>query len=571
LALLLVAWALVRPWGDFPLNDDWTYAHLAKRVAETDRLLIDVPIAPNAIGQTIAGAAVVKLFGFSHTVLRVFTMALSLVGLWVIDWLVRQMVPGVRARTMVLLLLAFSPIWFYLATTFMNELHGWIPALCAVGFWFWDRKRLASKPDQVITGWVALVVGFVCGMTFWTRQFAVLLFPAALGATLLRFVLERRYRPVVRALPVIALSLLVCGASVWAFFVWAKHSGNYRPEFAVRIDNLTRVDSLTYAMEGGAILTYLTLYFLPVLALVSWRRGRELPSVSGVSTVVVFGALVFVSIAWNAKRLFETTASTDFWIGPIWHHRTFPFIVNIVWNAGIGPITLDDTFFRNGPKPEWPKWIWQGIELVVLFAAAAWSPLAARFVRYVKRMRAHYSAEIALFGALTAIGCTVAIVQAHQGEVVDRYHLPILLGLIFVVPAAIFSGEESPSRMRTIAFGLLFAPLALFTVFGTHDQFRWNQARWSLVDQALATGGTRATVQGGWEVNCWFRHEGIMDGERTCDPHCHCTHESFCCVDDTWRIGMSVDPGYARIAALQPHYWLAHGPPVILSRRGPSR
>src|SRR4029078_1108047 len=103
-------------------------------------------------GQTIAGAAVVKLFGFSHTVLRVFTMALSLVGLWVIDWRVRQMVPGVRARTMVLLLLAFSPIWFYLATTFMNELHGWIPALCAVGVWVLDRKGLASKAEQVVHG-----------------------------------------------------------------------------------------------------------------------------------------------------------------------------------------------------------------------------------------------------------------------------------------------------------------------------------------------------------------------------------------------------------------------------------
>jgi hypothetical protein len=39
--LTAIAYALIRPWGDFPLNDDWIFSRVARRFAETGVFLID--------------------------------------------------------------------------------------------------------------------------------------------------------------------------------------------------------------------------------------------------------------------------------------------------------------------------------------------------------------------------------------------------------------------------------------------------------------------------------------------------------------------------------------------------
>ena len=68
---------LIQPWGDFPLNDDWQYAHITKQFAETLQIKIDVPIAPTVILQTLFGGIITSLFGFSHTYLRILTLFFS--------------------------------------------------------------------------------------------------------------------------------------------------------------------------------------------------------------------------------------------------------------------------------------------------------------------------------------------------------------------------------------------------------------------------------------------------------------------------------------------------------------
>jgi hypothetical protein len=77
---LLLAVTTTSPWGNYALNDDWTYAHLAKRLAETGRIQLDAPQNASAIGQTLVAAGVVRLFGFSHVALRLLTIAMACIG-----------------------------------------------------------------------------------------------------------------------------------------------------------------------------------------------------------------------------------------------------------------------------------------------------------------------------------------------------------------------------------------------------------------------------------------------------------------------------------------------------------
>jgi hypothetical protein len=557
---MVLAFLAIAPWGNYPLNDDWTYAHLAKRFAETGKIKIDVPIAPNALGQSLLGAMVVKLFGFSHTILRVLTLGVASLGLWGIDRLLVHVVPRKSLRLMGLLLLAFNPIYFYSATTFMNELYGWVPAILVAVLWFWGRQRLAGDDTQIVSLKLSLAVGALAGSTFWTRQLCILVYPALLTGTVLRFVLMGRWRAVARSVPALAAGSLAFLLVIAASFLWARATGNFRPEFAVRLSNLVEFDSQTYAMQVGSAVVYMTGFFLPLLALIGWKSERR--------WLLDLGGAAFVIMGLVTKHLFETHAPSDFWIGPIWSHRVFPFVVNIVYNAGLGPITLDDVFFYDAAKPAWPKFIWAGLEVVLIAASALFSPLCGAVVRAGRIAKQSWSVEVLLFAAALVLASLFAIVQSHQREIVDRYYLPLILGLAVLVPGALALLQPSgPRPYQVVKFVVLFGPIALFSVLGAHDEFRWNDARWQMIRLAMAQGGTRATVQGGWEPNCWVKHEGLSREELSCEGGCRCAYTGFCCVDDRWRVGMSISPGYRQVAAVLPTYWLASGPAVLLTRR----
>jgi hypothetical protein len=556
--VFLLAVLIVSPWGNYPLNDDWTYAHLAKRLAETGRIRLDAPQNASAIGQTLVGAAVVKLFGFSDAALRLVSLVMACIGLWGIDRLLKHVVPRKLLRLMALLVLALNPIYFYSATTFMNELYGWVPAVLAVVLWFWSRNRLAREDDRLVSGWVAVSVGMLAGGTFWTRQPCVLVYPALLTGTILRFLLLKRWGALWRAVPALTAGTAVFVLAIWSYFWWARATGNLRPEFAARINNLQTIDSQTYGMQVGSALVYLTAFFLPLLALFPWRSKHR--------WLLDLGGVAFVLVGLCAKHLFETHAPSDFWIGPIWTHRVFPFVVNIVYNAGLGPITLDDVFFYDAAKPAWPRFVWVSMEIVLIAGAALFSPVCAAVLRAARFAERSWSVEVLFFAGALVMGAMVAIVQSHQSEMVDRYYLPLILGLAVLVPGALTT-VCGIGPYEVLKFGALLAPIGLLSVLGAHDEFRWNDARWKLIRVAMSSGGTRATVQAGYERNCWLKYEGLSPGELACEGGCRCAYAGFCCVDDRWRVGMSISPGYREVASAHPSYWLAPGPPVILSRR----
>ena len=66
----VVAWIVTRPWGNYGLNDDWVYAHVAKNFAETGGIHLNLPTAASALGPALLAYPILKIFGFSHLYLR---------------------------------------------------------------------------------------------------------------------------------------------------------------------------------------------------------------------------------------------------------------------------------------------------------------------------------------------------------------------------------------------------------------------------------------------------------------------------------------------------------------------
>lgn len=68
-AVVIVLLLLTRPFAEVPRNDDFSYAHTARVLAETGRIVYNGWGSPMLLPQTALGALIVMLFGFSYNAL----------------------------------------------------------------------------------------------------------------------------------------------------------------------------------------------------------------------------------------------------------------------------------------------------------------------------------------------------------------------------------------------------------------------------------------------------------------------------------------------------------------------
>lgn len=626
--LLALSWLIVSPWGDYPLNDDWQYARIAKRLAETGSINVDLPIAPIIVGQCLLVAPFARIFGFSHVLLRILTGILAAVGLWAIDAILRRMRVNASARLAALCVTALNPLYLYFSMSFMTEIYGLVPGMLAVALWYWERARMNRRecdqgpPPPIARTWVSVFVALLCGSLWWIRQYAVLLYPALLGASLMPVLLARDFGRLRRSFVSLSAGLASFAAVIVVYFPWARATGNLRDAFTGPLSGITNINGNAWAIQSGVLLAYLTLYFLPLLVLVR----APAPRWKG----LLLGALL-VAVVLFARSLLQDSATTDFSMSA--HlHRTFPFIGNITYNAGIGPITLADVFTFNLPdRPRWPAGAWKLIEAVVVVGTVLWGPALWRLGRILRAARRTITFEFLWFGLLFAAVSTIAFVQTYQLEVIDRYHFPVVLAaswLLAVVlgwgdpearltaplpnrraavtpavarqrasrkrtsrKAALSSGNRGsrsaaqsgaavtflrggaadlvpwPARPRLVMAAILVIAIGGFTVGGLHDYFRWNDARWELARYGLSLGASPANIQGGYEVNGWLSHDLMRKkAELKCKGRCGCAG-FFDCIDDSYMITMNELRGYKLVRAIEPRYWLARGPRVMLLER----
>ncbi len=92
---LVTAWfaavALVGPAGDFPLSDDWAFAHASRSICRNGTLDLLPWTGASLLFQAAYGALLCRLFGPSYEVLRASTLVLGAAGLPVFYCLLRRL------------------------------------------------------------------------------------------------------------------------------------------------------------------------------------------------------------------------------------------------------------------------------------------------------------------------------------------------------------------------------------------------------------------------------------------------------------------------------------------------
>lgn len=566
LALLAaVVLLLVAPWGEYPLNDDWQYARVAERLARTGAFVVDVAVAPSLLVQCAAVAPLVRASGFSHVALRLATYLVALVALWAVGRLLRLAGVDGRVRLLAQALLLLNPLFLHVSLSFMTEIWGLAPALLGAALWFAERRRVLAGAEPgggVLRARAVVAAAALVALGFWSRQHVAVVFPALVGSLLL-------VRPragggggpasIRSLLAPLVPGTLVFGALVAAYPLWARATGNLRPQFSGPFAAIFEWDASAWHYGLSAQPYYQTLFLLPLLVLVPWRG---LPKAR--TAAVAAALLVFAAVAAASFATLPTPELATF----VHKKRVFPFLPNVVYNAGVGPVTFEEVYFGGEAAPGLGVVLGIGLEAVLGLATVLWAPMIVRR-RAVPAPSAAIRRELAAFGALWAAGSLVLVLQAHQVQLFDRYLLPVTTGLLLAVAASV----GSPGLRKLGPAAALLVPLGWFSLAGVHDYFRWNDARWDAVRSLLSRGVDPGVVSGGWEVDGWLSFDSHEAGRKPsgCIGPCGCavSVSGWPCVDDSYRIAMHPVPGYEVLETRKVGSWLAPCPPIHLLRRLP--
>ena len=552
IAIFGVCLVAIRPFSNYPLNDDWQYARASKMFAESGTIRIDTPIAPALVGQILLAYPVIRVFGMNHAFLRLLTCVMAVISLFCIDRILTIGGLSWSRRLLVLIIVLLNPLFLYFSNTFMTELYGFTPALVAAAVYFEHRRRPSSN------GFVCwIVVALLSVFAFWTRQFAGLVFPTIF----MTWLLTSRSRIKNQWLQVL-VGCIVFAMGVAGYFWWVRTSGNFGFAFGDPLARTMHFDATAWKAETGSALVYLTGFFLPLLILGLRGRWRDPAS-------FVVGALC-LGYAILTRHWFQGHAPSDLEFGG-WTHRVFPYITNVIFRTGVGPVTLDDVFHRaDMMRPQWESHTWVIIEWVLLGATFLWGFTLRRIWDFwTSRRDKPLRQEIVLFSIVWSVVSWAITVQAYRLEIFDRYYFPLVVSFSILIPLLLSepkeTAEQSGRWLSAVAVVCIVA-IGWFTVAGLHDHFRWNDARWELARFAFRQGISPANLAGGFEINGWENYDNVQARHGDMAPNCRVDYDDFFCVDATYRIGMNTIPGYADWKEEQPSYWLAAGPPVRLLR-----
>jgi 4-amino-4-deoxy-L-arabinose transferase-like glycosyltransferase len=512
-AIWLFAILLVNPIGDFPLNDDFSYARSTMNLSETGVLRYDPWLSMTLLAQVLWGTAFCKLFGFSFTVLRCSTLVLGWVSVLAGYQLVRELGQGRQVAFLLAAMLAFNPLFFSLSFTYMTDVPYFAFTLVSVLFYV----RFFKEDDFK---WMLLGSCFAMAAVF-VRQLGLLLPVAFAVACLCRHGL----RPNVL---LTALGPLVCIVALFALYSNWLAASQGLPEGYGSFQRLLAQMGKGFWSEiplrlgvisvylGGCLLAFAVLFFP------SLRNGFSVknnwPALLGVLAAAAMGVLAWPRLPW----------------------------ANVLYNLGLGPKLLKDGYFFINVQPVAPHWVVNALIFIGLCAA-----MAAVFLlmENAKQRWIHGGTNrtIAIFSITCALlygGFLMLDVHCF-----DRYFIVLLP---FLLPLLLPEGQQNPSQKRRWAATAALLPMAIFSITATHDYMAWNRARWQALDFLTKEKNiTPDRIDGGFEFNGWYRptQQKDQNGPKS----------DWWVVDDEYVVTFGNMDGYIKMSSFPYTRWLLPG------------
>jgi hypothetical protein len=509
---------LIDHTGEFPLIDDWAYAHGVSDLLHDGVLKISDWVAMTQVAHLFAGYTWSLLFGYSLQHLREFTILIGCIGSLVMFMGSGYFTKSLQLRLIGTAIFMFNPIWIYLSYTFMTD----VPFTALFIGLMVLIYRWMSKPNHYL--WIlVLVLGSVLVLI---RQTGL-----GIGLSFLLWVVlmppEERKKYILSAI----LLAIVQVATLMFYEYWMSSVGALSTRYH-SASSLSWILSRDWwfirAVYYGVIqLHYVSMFMIAMFPISVWLLNNKRVSILPEKmSVFRYGATALIIVGIGG------IIGTDILMNPRYTHLMQYDTVGHV-------MTIDFTYELLTFSANY-KWIWVLIFGISLFNLAAfvqigWGKMSVFATKF------HLSSEPWIWPALILSGYAVFI---SIGQFVfDRYmllHLPLAIWVVLslfekyeirTIPPAIL-GLSSVFLMLSLSFG----------VVGTHDSLEWNRVRFGALAGLEHRGIPPTKIDGGAEYNSWKRTgpmRPLIFGDKSW----------WYVADDEYAIALNELPGFERIEA----------------------
>ena len=482
-AIWLTIVFIVNPRGEFPLNDDWAYSKSVLHLVNTGKfILIDWP-AMSLIALIYWGGLFCYFFGFSFTVLRISTLILGFIGAIILFRLISKTTQNPFIAFIGALLIIINPLYVSLSFSFMTDVP--FTVLCILSFYsffyFFKHEKIIALIFAVLFSVLATL----------TRQMGILV-PFSFAIIYL-ITSKISIRVLINAIVPFAIAisallyynhwLTVTDRMTYAYKSYGSIKVilmQFKQPFAVTLEFLfSRV---------GAALFYCAIFLLPLLILILPTVLKKQIPLKRAWPVLISAIFMLVYFLYFKSRIFS------------------PLTGNVLYNLGIGPKLLKDTYLLNlHVTPFLDSSFWLVVSIIGLISMfflilALSDTLITLIQKLIKR-------EMDL--KWTTISFMYVVSFIYLGYLVfsyffDRYFVFLVPTIIFILLTSYVDNIDLKHKWTLPVSGIVFLFIAWFSISSTHDYLSWNRARWEAlnyltVDKQISP----KSIDGGFEFNLW--------------------------------------------------------------------
>jgi hypothetical protein len=490
---LLLVWGViivvVDPRGEFMVNDDWAFVRSLEVFRSTGRIMVTgwgppgAPGGPALLVHLLLGDLFGRIFGFSLTTLRAAVLTMGILGSFGLMLLLRLAKASPWLALLGTLTVVANPLFLPECFTYMTDITFASLAVFAVLLLYLGVKK--SSLAWIIAGMVMVLAAIL------TRQIGVVI--------LLAFLVTCWVHPYGAALGRVKLSFLGLALVVlpWiAYEALLAHLGSSPLTQHQVMQNI-----LTFPREKG----FLDYLFFIFSALFCFGLGYSAFFVSPLLT----GRLI---LFWRSRYfrhllLIFALAVVLFEIAILTHliHPPMIFFGNIIYNFGIGPILLKDTYILGVPRLA-------VISPVAYYGLVSWALLALGimlrlFLAYVRQWFQTglatpdrdnaFLVSLVLLAALFYFGI-ITLTYFH-----DRYLIPVVIFLVIwliIDRSAALGGTETFWKIMP-GFVMVMC-LGMWSTCQVHDFIALKRSQAKAQDYALQRLHVNpCSMDGGFEFN----------------------------------------------------------------------
>jgi hypothetical protein len=515
--LVVAAILATVPLLEMGVNDDWSYAYTALQLARTGQWHYTGWTSPMLGVQGLIGAFVIRLAGFSFTVLRLTTIPLAagcgvlLYRLYRFAGLTESLA---RFGTLVVVL---SPIFVPSAASFMTDVPGLFFLLLCL---YCGSRAVAAPTETLRSTW--LVAAAVAGLLGGSIRQIVWAVPVFLMPSVVW--LTRRDRSRIGRGAMLEMATLAAAA---ASAQWVNAQPYLVPEH-LPADWLELV-RVVYQIPWGVILRTLLVLLLPALAGHLHPRALRWPSLSVGAALAVFVSCAILML-WDRRPALMGDVMTSYGI-----------LGGGTELMGFRPVVV-------------PARAWFAIATVGAAGLASLVGGIAGGTRGQGFSDAHLLRAARLFGPLFVV-CAVPLVYRSGYEgLYDRHLLMLTPPLVYTTLWCLQRrGIHGAPPIAWCALTLS----AAYSVATTHDYLSAGRARVAAASTLTAAGVPRTAISAGLEYDGWTELEenGYVNDARIQVPPGAYKAKRTPVVPGTVRYWM-----LAWTPSIQPEYFVVYSP-----------